>query len=59
MNRNLSIIAALAIAASVSGCDDTRVITTPSPTPSTSPAEPGTGGPCGDGTILQPGSHCP
>jgi hypothetical protein len=54
--RQFSVIAALAVAASLSGCDDTRVIATPSPAPT---ASPNTNGECRDGTVTSPDVKCP
>ncbi len=54
--RRIVIAAGLAASALVlSACGSER----PAPPSSTTPPPAGTGGPCGDGTILQPGTVCP
>jgi hypothetical protein len=51
----VALIALLALA----GCDHTGRISEPAPSPTATPAEPTTGGTCGDGRILKPGEQCP
>ena len=58
--RRLAILAAASLlSVAATGCDDTRVITTPDPIPTRPVGETPPAGQCADGRDYVAGEHCP